>query len=201
MGKAVFLIPDVEMNGVWEPYGPGVGGNTPADFVAAWRHMHQVVQAAGATNVTWVVPERRPTPQADPFEALYPGDNYVDWTGMDGYNQGGRSSFSWLFSDGYKRLLALAPAKPIMISQTSSVDEGKAAGITDALRQLPRRFPRIKAFVWFNWHIHENGKWWPWEIESSPAAQTAFARGVGSPDYAAGGSFQLPKALTKIAPP
>jgi hypothetical protein len=201
-GRAFFLIPDVEMNGAWEPYGPGVAGNTPADFVAAWRHMHQVVQAAGATNVTWVwCPNVDPRHKLVPFEALYPGDDYVDWTGMDGYNQDGRSSFSWLFSDGYKRLLALAPAKPIMISQTSSVDEGKAAWITDALTQLPSRFPRIKAFVWFNWRINENGSWWPWQIESSPAAQTAFAGGIGSSAYAAGGTFQLPKALTKIGPP
>ena len=201
-GRPFFLIPDVEMNGPWEPYGPGVAGNTPADFIAAWRHMHQVVEAAGATNVTWVwCPNIDTRHKFTPFEELYPGDAYVDWTGLDGYNQDGHSSFAWLFGDGYKRLLGLAPAKPIMISQTSSVEEGKAAWIADALTQLPRRFPRIKALVWFNWRINENGTWWPWHIESSPAAQSAFAGGIGPSAYAAGGSFQLPKPLTKIAPP
>ena len=90
-----------------------------------------------------------------------------------------------------------------MISQTSSVEggAGKAAWITDALTQVLRRFPRIRALVWFNWRINEGGTTWPWPIESSPAAQSAFASGISAPAYLAGGSFPLPKLLTKVQPP
>src|SRR5439155_23829787 len=78
-GRPFFLIPDVEMNGPWEPYGPGVSGNVPADFVTAWRHMHKIVEDAGASNVTWVwSPNVDPRQMFTPFEPLYPGDAYVD---------------------------------------------------------------------------------------------------------------------------
>ena len=32
-----------EMNGDWYPWGLGVNGNTPADYVAAYRHVHDVI--------------------------------------------------------------------------------------------------------------------------------------------------------------
>ena len=43
-----------EMNGDWYPWGAGTNGNTPAEFVSAWRHVHDIFAAAGATNVQWV---------------------------------------------------------------------------------------------------------------------------------------------------
>src|SRR5215213_791659 len=43
-----------EMNGDWYPWGQGANGNTPEDYVAAYRHVHDVIAAAGATNVVWV---------------------------------------------------------------------------------------------------------------------------------------------------
>ena len=43
-----------EMNGDWYPWGAGTNGNTPAEFVRAWRHVHDIFTAAGATNVQWV---------------------------------------------------------------------------------------------------------------------------------------------------
>ena len=43
-----------EMNGDWYPWGRGTNGNTPAEFVKAWRHVHDIFTAAGATNVQWV---------------------------------------------------------------------------------------------------------------------------------------------------
>ena len=30
-----------EMNGDWYPWGRGTNGNTPAEFVKAWRHVHE----------------------------------------------------------------------------------------------------------------------------------------------------------------
>jgi hypothetical protein len=202
-GRPFFLILDVEMNGPWEPYGP-VNGNSPADFVRAWRHMHDVFTEARATNVTWVwCPNIDTRNQFVPYADLYPGDRYVDWTGLDGYDFDGTASFSWLFSSSYARLLKLAPAKPVMLSQVGAneVNGQKAAWITDALAtQLPRRFPRVKAVLWFNWRIFDQGRWHDWEIESSAAAQSAFRQAIGLPYYRPGGRVtQLPK-LTRIEP-
>src|SRR5450759_2073692 len=43
-----------EMNGNWYPWSGFANGNTPQEFVAAWRHVHDLFVSEGATNVTWV---------------------------------------------------------------------------------------------------------------------------------------------------
>jgi anti-anti-sigma factor len=202
-GHPFFLMPDVEMNGGWEPYAPGNNGNTAASFVAMWRHMHDLAVAAGATNVTWVwCPNVDPGNLFTPYSQLYPGDSYVDWTGMDGYNQNGTQSFSSVFGSSYNTLLSLAPTKPIMISQTGSVEGGigKAAWITDMLStQLPNNFTQIKALLWFNWRVYQNGAWYDWPIESSTSAMAAWQAGIGSSYYASNSYGNLP-LLTKVRP-
>ena len=55
LGAAVFLRWDAEMNGRWSFWGTtSTNANTPAEFVAAWRHVHNIFTSNGATNVTWV---------------------------------------------------------------------------------------------------------------------------------------------------
>jgi hypothetical protein len=201
----IFLLFDEEMNGSWYPYSPGVNGNTAASFVAAWRHIHDIFAQVGATNVTWVWCPNVDAGTLTPMSQLYPGDGYVDWTGLNGYNWGGTQwqSFSSVFSGSYNALLQIAPSKPIMIGEFASEENGgsKAAWITDALgTQIPQNFPKIKAVLWFNWRIYEKGQYWNWEIESSSASQQAFANAIASPYFAAGGSFANLPPLSKLQP-
>ena len=42
------------MNGNWFAWMEGVNGNQPGEYVAAWRHVHDIFTAVGATNVSWV---------------------------------------------------------------------------------------------------------------------------------------------------
>jgi hypothetical protein len=203
-GKPFFLRWNWEMNGTWFPWGAQAAQN-PSAFVAAWRHFHDVVDREGASNVTWVWCPNLEFSSSTPYEQLYPGDAYVDWTCLDGYNKGSSSeSFASLYRASYNHLLTLAPSKPIMIGEIASEEYGpgaKAAWITDALAvQLPTSFPQVKAFVWFNWRIQEGGRAWNWEIESSAATQQAFATAIAAPYYAPGGSFGNLPALTKIKP-
>jgi hypothetical protein len=188
--KSFFLRWDWEMNGTWFPWGAQAQAD-PASYVAAWRHFHDLVAAAGATNVTWVwCPNVEPA-SGTPLSALYPGDGYVDWTCMDGYNWGsldnGWQTFGQVFQQTYNDLLAIAPGKPVMIGETGSVEAGgsKATWITDGLASLPTQFPAIKAIAWFNWRIYERGTWVPWPLESSSSAQAAFAAAIQAPSFAA----------------
>jgi hypothetical protein len=211
-GHPFFLRWDWEMNGNWMQWSPGVNGNTASDYVDAWRHIHTLFTQAGATNVTWVwCPNVDPGNSWTPMSQVYPGSAYVDWTCLDGYNKGsiytppGWRSFSTLFSSSYTNLLQLAPTKPIMVGETSSEESGgsKASWITDLLgTQLPQNFPQIKALLWYNHRAYDSGLnyWWPWEIESSAAAQTAFANGISSSYYASGGSFGNLPLLAPISP-
>jgi mannan endo-1,4-beta-mannosidase len=205
-GHPLFLRWDWEMNGRWFHWATMPGQATTADdYVRAWRHMHDLFMSVGARNVSWVWCPNVAFAGSTPFASVYPGAAYVDWTCLDGYNKGGRYSISFahLFRPSYRALLRLAPNKPMMIGETASVDDSgrKPAWITAALAALPRTFPRIKAFLWFNWNISEDGTTWAWQIESSPAAAAAFARGIASPYFASGSRSRLPKRMTAISPP
>jgi len=90
-GGPVLLEMLHEMNGNWYPWGGMVNGNTTGDYVAAWRHLHDVFREEGATNVTWIwTPngETIPNTAANMPERYWPGSQYVDWVGIDSYNWG-----------------------------------------------------------------------------------------------------------------
>ena len=183
-GHPMFLRFAHEMNGSWYPWSEGVNGNTAGQYVAAWRHVHNIFTSVGATNVTWVWSPNAIYPGSTPLTGLYPGDPYVDWVAIDGYNWGtnpGRpdvwKSFAQVFTPTYDALGALAPSKPVMLAELGSTEHGgsKAAWIADVLAQIPANFPRIGAVVWFNWNTDAD-----WSIESSPSAQAAFATGIAS---------------------
>ena len=64
------------MNGSWFAWG---SAQPASDYVAAWRRSHDVANAAGATNITWVwCPNIDPADALTPCERLYPGDANVD---------------------------------------------------------------------------------------------------------------------------
>jgi hypothetical protein len=186
-GHPYFLRFAAEMNGNWFPWCERVNGNAQGEYVAAWRHVHDIFTARGATNVTWVWSPNVEYVGSTLLASLYPGDAYVDWLGVDGYNWGtsaaGKSwqSFAQVFAPTYAALARLS-AKPLMVAETASAQAGgdKATWIADALgTQISRVFPRIRALIWFN----EN-KETDWRIESSPAAQAAFASAIAAPTYA-----------------
>ncbi len=186
-GHPYFLRFAPEMNGNWNPWSEQVNGNQPGQFVLAWRHVHALFTAQGVTNVTWVWSPNIEYSTSTPLSELYPGDAYVDWVAMDGYNWGNIGawhtweSFSALFQQTYNDLLAIT-AKPMMIGETASTEQAgnKASWISDTYTtQIPRYFPRIKAVVWFNIDKETD-----WRIESSPAAQNAFAAAIQPGMYA-----------------
>jgi len=187
-GHPFFLRFDHEMNGDWFPWSEGVNGNTAGQFVAAWRHVHEVFESVGASNVTWVWSPIIEYSEHTPLAEMYPGAAYVDWMAMDGYNFGTNpvsgdhwTSFASVFGPTYSELLRLAPSKPIMIAEAGSSEYGgsKSAWVTEALRvELPTAFPRVKAFVWFN--SPNDGDW---AISTSARSRSAFAAGIASPYF------------------
>jgi hypothetical protein len=186
-GHPFFLRFNWEMNGDWFPWSESVNGNQPGDFAAAWRHVHDIFAAAGATNATWVwCPNVDPGGKLQNVAATYPGDEYVDWTGLDGYNwgagKGGWTSFENLYRDTYRAIAdTLAPGKPLLISEMGSSENGgsKEAWITEALADIPTAFPKVRGMLWFD--TFDDGMDWP--IETSSGATSAFAAGIQNPLY------------------
>jgi len=191
-----------EMNGSWFKWGRDAAKN-PADYVDAWRHIHNIAVAAGATNLTWVWCPNVNFLGSAPIGPLYPGDAYVDWTCLDGYNEG-NVHFTDVFGTSYSALTgSVAPSKPVMIGETASTNGAghfsHSEWFREALRSLPVSFPKVKAFVWFNWNIVEKGQEWEWPIETTSSGQKVFAEEIASP-YFAGSEFGEPSLLQPIQP-
>ncbi|HEY3553211.1 MAG TPA: glycosyl hydrolase, partial [Solirubrobacterales bacterium] len=188
-GHPFFLRFNWEMNGFWFPWGEGINGNAPGQFVAAWRHVHDIFTAVGATNATWVwCPEVDLHNKLTPLAELYPGDEYVDWTGLDGFNWGKRAgspgwqTFNQVFHRTYREIVtAIAPSKPMMLPEVASSNKGgnKPAWIKDMLAKVRHRYRKIRAIVWYD--VIDRGTGWP--IENRPQDGNAFRTGIAPYAY------------------
>lgn len=165
-------------------------GSTPADYIAAWRRFHDIVASEGATNVLWVFSPNTITPSSISYNLLYPGESYVDWLGLDGYNWGTTQSwskwesFSHVFSQSYNTLVSLAPGKPLMLAEVNTTNVGgdKALWYKDMLgTQLPYNFPHIKAVVFYNENRQKEKV--NWLINISPSSLQSFSENINNPLY------------------
>lgn len=183
-GHPFLLRFDFEMNGSWYPWGTRPNNqNTAADYVAAWRHMHDIFTAAGATNVSWVwCPNAVPPHHAmTPLASLYPGSAYVDWTCFDAYNFGTPwTSFAKLLATGYRQVMQLAPTKPMLIGEVATTGHrgSKPRWIRGMFRAFATRFPAIRGLVWFDKPAVVDDRPYDWPIETSRAASAAFSKGI-----------------------
>lgn len=186
-GNPFFLRFMHEMNGNWYPWGYNVNGNTAGQYKAAWRHVHDLFQSNGVTNVTWVWCVNVNYSGSPGLAQFYPGDQYVDWISLDGYNRGTLNGYSWkefsaLCWDTVDELISVSPGKPIMVAENGCVEQGgdKAQWFRNALKyDLKFVQPRIKAICYFNLNNAYNNL-----ITSSEAARAAYAESVGLSYYA-----------------
>jgi glycosyl hydrolase family 26 len=186
-GHPFFLRFSWEMNGSWFAWGVGNNGTTAADYVAMWRHVHDIFTRVGASNATWVwCPNVDPSGTLANLASLYPGDAYVDWTCLDGYNGDVPwTSFANLFGATYDRIVAIAPSKPMIIGEVGSTESGgsKATWIQSMFAALPTRFPDIRGLLWFDKFESGPGGHNDWPIETSASSSAAFASGIGTPSF------------------
>jgi len=203
-GHPFFLRFNWEMNGFWFPWGAGVNGNKKGESVSAWRHVHDIFTAVGANNATWVwCPNIALAKRLQNLRQFYPGNRYVDWTCLDGFNWGrtanspGWLSFNRIFRSTYKRVLKIAPTKPLVIGETASEERGgsKAHWIRNALHAIPAKYRKVRALVWFD--EKKQGRHWP--VGSSKSAQAAFNKAISRPLFMPG--FYSGQPPGKIFPP
>ncbi len=203
-GQPLFLRWGHEMNGDWyiwsgtknggatlDKYGDPLKPDGPELFVDAYRHIHDIFNEEKATNVLWVwcpniLMEGKLGEAWNEIGNYYPGDEYVDWLCMDGYNWGASQSWSsWqtfdqVFAPTYTRLQQISPTKPIIIGEFASSDKGgdKAAWVTDAFQKISSVYPQIRAIVWFNIDKETD-----WRMNSSPAVFDVFKKELAQPGW------------------
>jgi beta-mannanase len=169
-----------EMNGTWYPWSATTNGNTAANYVAAFQHIHDVFEQVGATNVKWVWSPNIVQGMPTPLSSVYPGSAYVDYVGIDGYNggtavpsMGGWLTPSQVFGSTLSGLEQVAPDKPVFINETGCAEEGgdKAEWITELFSYLEGT-PSVVGLVWFD--VDEASET-NWRLDSSPASFAAAA--------------------------
>jgi hypothetical protein len=167
---------------------------TAAEYVAAWRHIHDRFVAAGATNAVWTVVYMGVISdnKLAQVKALYPGNAYVDYIAWDPYNWGAcRSSaptsfvdtvspfYNWLMDNGYG-------SKPFMLAEYGSVEDpadanGKADWFTAENTALASgKFSNLKVLSYFdhpappascNWSVDTStASVWSYSVFASKAA-------------------------------
>ena len=148
---------------------------SPAAYVAAWRHIHAIFTARGATNVAWVWCPNASSFRTGTAQRYYPGDDVVDWICADGYNFYPDSSyreFEPIFADFYA--WASQRPKPLMIAEYGDQQAGpgqRAAWLNAAHAALVQKFPRILAVVYFHSDSEHD-----WTLDAEPDALAAFRR-------------------------
>jgi len=195
-GTLVFLTFSHEPESALHAHG------TPADFAAAFRHVHDVMAAAGAHNIRWVFDVMglaTPLWHAR-YLQMWPGARYVDWVAWDPYNWGTcrhHSSwqsfaqtvtpfYDWLHTAGFG-------GKPFMLAEYGTVERpGHPTAKADWLTTIPTqlaRLPNLRALVYFDVpHPPANCNW---QIATSHAAEHAFGVTASSGPFRATRSARL----------
>jgi hypothetical protein len=125
---------------------------SPADYVAAWKHIRLIFAEQHVTNVAWVwCPTARGFASGS-AQAYYPGNDEVDWVCADAYPRpGSRASFAAIIQP-FLTWAARHP-KPIIIGEYGVPQTYDPALRTRWLRDAEQTVVRnrqIKALVYFD---------------------------------------------------
>jgi hypothetical protein len=163
-----------EMNAPW--YSWGYRHVPPATFIAAWRHIVTLFRGQGADNVTWLWTINADLSSTGPAASWWPGAQYVNWVGIDGYYYRPSDTFARVFGKTIDQVRAFS-AKPVLLSETAvGPDAGQAVKIKNLFAGM-RQYKTL-GLVWFDivqdaGIYHQN-----WHIEDNPAAESSFQRAV-----------------------
>jgi Beta-mannanase len=155
----IFLRFASEMNGTWTNY-----SGDPELYIDTWRMVHDIFEeTAPRAAMVWTVlnvPER-------PIEDYYPGDEYVDWVGINVYNvryHNGDLKQPSDFEDPLQMIdyvyNRFSRTKPIQLSEYGVTHYTVTDGVHDhdfaiskinrLYANLPELYPRVKAVFYFD---------------------------------------------------
>lgn len=154
--RPVFLRIGYEFNGSWNGYQP----NT---YKQAFRRIYERLAAARVRNVAtvWCY---GPDSEQDAYTAFYPGDDVVDWWGIDLFKP---ASFTYA-STGQFLADARTHRKPVMIGESTPKFVGVSKGEASWNEWFRPYFdliavnPHVKAFCYINWNWARFEYWKDW---------------------------------------
>lgn len=175
---------------VWSGYKNGGPNGGPDKVKRVWLYVVGKFRELGVRNVQWVwcVHEPSTLVSREPWNAIeqyWPGDEWVDWLGIDGFNFYPENperthpaflSFDDCFGEMYRQLCTLSD-KPIQIMTGTGefVCEhppvNKADWVIDMCAKLQQDYMRIALYYWFHHRFNDRADW---RINSSPKSLAAF---------------------------
>jgi len=160
-----------EMNARWTSW-PWVN-QPPADYIAAWKRIVSRFRSLGVTNAEWVWSPNVISGSATDFSPWYPGDAYVDWTGLDGYNWGSVENvwytFHEIFQNSIGVITALSP-RGIIITETGCHSRGphnesKGYWYSQMAAELKQNYPQLQGLINSHMIDQQDGEDAEWRVD------------------------------------
>lgn len=174
----IFLRFAHEMNGNWYPWSGYQNKKQTKTYINAWRKVHETLtKYSGNTKISWVWSinaEDLPLEKWNEPKNYYPGDEYVNIIGIDGYNFKKRS-FESIFKKQIEYLRNNFKEKTIFITETASsnAEVNRAKWIKDFFYKFSRKYSYIPIFIWFDINKEKN-----WNLCSDQTSVDAFNSGL-----------------------
>lgn len=170
-----------EMNGDWFSW-----GQQPEAFVAAWRRVYSIVRNdEGAHNVQFMFSpnvEWDETRKLTAIELYYPGDEFVELLGLDGYNFGDSHSKShrWqtyheIFEKSIENMGQWK--KPLILAEIGCADDPRKAQWMKKFLDAVKADSRVEGFIYFN-HFDPNKGEPNWLLNSDPETLQVFKKAM-----------------------
>ena len=214
--RRIYLRFAHEANGSSYEWGPNTSGrgNTAASFIAMWIHVETLLRNAGLDpdHVQIIFNVNNTDGGSVTMEDMFPGNAFMDWVSLDGYNWG--AIYSWqtasqVFSPMVARLEVVS-SKPIAIPEWGSTayttsgysPSSKAAWITNLLGTYIPANPIIQMELTFD--IDYSGGDEDWSVYGGNNGDTTndgynayseYASGIKESQYI-GATTSNPRLLT-----
>ena len=166
-GSPILIEWGMEPNGDWFGWSGKYNGGAvegPERYVAAYRHIADLMRSEGADNLQWVwhvnwldQPERK----WNRFENYFPGENYCQWVALSAYGpttpatRDGTESLRFKLRNAYPRLTRIAPTKPVILAEFGCDLHNRHVDVVQWTRAVledlfSNRWPAIIGFCWWN---------------------------------------------------
>ncbi len=188
--------------GVTDGYGDPQIADGPEKFIDAYRRIINIFREVEVENITWVYHVNSSSYPDHPWNdlmAYYPGDEYINWIGVSVYGAQSKQykwlSFTQVFDPAYATITAESE-KPILIAEFGVHEKEnsnlKAQWLTEAFDALlSNRYPEVYGVsYWHSRWIDENQVEHNINLDSSPAALSAYQAGIAHPAFVSEAKFQ-----------
>lgn len=166
-GSPILVEWGTEPNGNWFSWNGKWNGGAkegPRRYIAAYRHIVDLMREEGAANLQWIWHVNwleEPEAKWNRFENYYPGEDYCSWVALSAYGpltprtKDGTESFRFKLRTAYPRLTKLAPGKPIVIAEFGCTVNHRSVDASEWARRalddlFSNRWPAIIGFCWWN---------------------------------------------------